>query len=171
MSTLVMWAPSKTTDANGTRSVDVVGDARFRERLVPGWWVFAFALAFVGLIAVAYGAVLGAPLGLALFVVGGSTAVAVIVISSPVVRVDRDGIRVGAARLPRHCIGAVEVLDRSTLATMRAGDARSMSTAFTVLRPSRSRSAVRLIVADPEDPHPAWIVTSRDPAGLLSALQ
>lgn len=148
-----------------------MGDAVFRERLIPGWWVFAFALAFVGLIAVAYGAVLGTVLGIALFLLAGSGAVAVIIITSPVVRVDADGIQVGAARLPRHCFGPVEVLDPSALAALRAGGARSMATAFTVLRPSRSRSAVRVTIADPEDPHPAWIVTSRDPSGLACALQ
>lgn len=145
--------------------------AVFRERLIPGWWVFAFAWAFVGLIAIAYGAVLGPALGVGLFVAAAAVAAAVLLASSPVVSAGPDGLRAGGARLPRSCIGEVEVLDPGQLAGLRTAGPGAMSTAFTMLRPSRSRSAVRVTVVDPNDPHPAWIVTSRRPAALAAALQ
>ena len=148
-----------------------MGDEVYRERLVPGWWAFAFALGFVALIAVAYGAVLGTAFGIGLFVIAGGIVIAVLIATSPVIVADRTGIRAGAARLPRACIGAVDVLDPEALAALRTGGPRASSTAFTVLRPSRSRVAVRFAVVDPEDPHPAWIVTSRRPTALAAALQ
>ena len=143
----------------------------FRERLIPGWRVFGFALACLGLVAIAYGAVLGTAVGVGLFLLGGILAAVVIVAASPVIVADAGGIRVGAATLPRACIGAVEVLDPPAMADLRAQGPRAISTAFTVLRPSRSRSAVRITVADPQDPHPAWLITSRRPELLASALQ
>lgn len=146
-------------------------DGAFRERLVPGWWAFAFALGFVALIAIAYGAVLGFAFGLGLFAIAGGIAVAVLIATAPVVVADATGIRAGAARLPRECMGDIEVLTPAALAALRSGGPRAMSTAFTLLRPSRSRSAVRIQVVDPRDPHPAWIVTSRRPEALAAALQ
>lgn len=145
--------------------------AVFRERLVPGWPVFAFALAFITLIAVAYGAALGLAFGIALLLIAGAVTVAAIVLTSPVVSAGPQGLLAGSAHLPSACIGAVEVLDPEAMAALRAQGPRGMSTCFTLLRPSRSRSAVRVTVADPEDPHPAWIITSRQPADLASALQ
>lgn len=143
----------------------------FRERLVPGWWVFAFAWAFCALIAIAYGAVLGPAVGLGLFVATAVIAATVLVVSAPVIVVGPAGISAGSARLPLACIGRVEVLDRQSLDALRHAGPRQASTAFTVLRPSRSRSAVRIAVADPDDPHPAWILTSRRPQALAAALQ
>lgn len=148
-----------------------MGTAVFRERLIPGWQVFGFALGCLGLVAIAYGAVLGTAVGVGLFILAGMLVAIVMIAASPVIIADPGGLRVGAATLPRACIGAVEILDPQAMADLRAQGPRAISTAFTVLRPSRSRSAVRITVADPQDPHPFWLITSRRPAQLAAALQ
>lgn len=153
------------------RRLHGVPPAVFRERLVPGWWVFTFAFAFVGLIAIAYGAVLGLAVGVGMFMAGAAIAGAVLLAASPVVEAGPAGLRAGRARLPRAWIGRVEILEPSELAALRTGGPRHLSTAFTMLRPSRSHRAVRITVLDPDDPHPAWIVTSKHPVALAAALQ
>ena len=143
--------------------------ASFRERLIPGWQAFASALAFVALVSVAYGAVLGPAIGIALFVAGGLLACLVIVFASPVVLAGQAGISVGRAQLPRTVIGEVTVLERDDVARLRGPQGEA--TAYAVLRPTRSRRGVRIAVADPHDPHPAWLVTSRRPEALRAALE
>ncbi len=41
----------------------VANPSEFRERLLPRWWAWLLAYSFVGMIAIAYGAALGATIG------------------------------------------------------------------------------------------------------------
>jgi len=141
----------------------------YRERLLPAWWVLALALGFIALIAIAYGAALGSGTGLSIFLAGTVIAIAVTWLSSPVIVADRAGLRVGRARLPRSAIGGLTILEPADFADLR--HPKTAPTAFAMLRPSRSRRGVRIAVDDPQDPHPAWIVTSRRPEALVAALE
>lgn len=141
----------------------------FAERLVPGWYVFALVYGFIGMISIAYGAVLGAVFGWLLLIVGGLLVSVLIVVTSPVVRVDADSLSVGRARLPRAVIAEVAPLDAEEVRRARGPQADARN--FMALRPSRSRVAVQVTLDDPTDPHPAWIITSKRTAELLAALR
>lgn len=144
--------------------------AGFRERLhVPlRWWLITTAfvatlwLAFE--VSIPYPAVLWAAtaamvLGAAALLIGyGAAEVAV-----------RDGVlRAGRAHIPAELLGEPTVLDAEAtrLQTGRDADAR----AYLLLRPY-VRGSVRVIVCDPDDPTPYWLVSTRRPERLAAALR
>ncbi len=120
------------------------------------------------MISVAYGAAIGGLSGLAVGLVAGTLVTALLVGTSPVIRVDESSLCAGRARLPRTSVSGARVLDREALVALRApgADAR----AYTLLRPWASSKAVLVRLDDPDDPHPAWIVSSRHPDRLAGAL-
>lgn len=80
----------------------------------------------------------------------------------------QDGwFRAGRARIEARHLGQVAALDvdQTRLVAGRDADAR----AYLLLRPYLPR-AVRVEVADPADPTPYWLVSSRHPEALASAL-
>lgn len=143
-------------------------EAAYRERLLPTWWAWLLAATLVTMLAVAYGAALGARTGW--IVAGVSTALVVLLIvtTAPRIRVDADGLAVDDARLPIAAIASAEAVTRSDIARLRGpgSDARL----FVALRPWAAPDGVLVTLSDPEDPHPAWLVTSRHPARLVDAL-
>ena len=80
----------------------------------------------------------------------------------------RDGwFQAGRARIEAEFVGTVAALDaeQTRLVSGRDADAR----AFLLLRPYVHR-AVKVEVADPGDPTPYWLVSSRHPEALADAL-
>jgi hypothetical protein len=144
------------------------GSAAYAERLrVPlRWWALGtmfWASLFVAIlvatplwVALAGGAVLLAAV-IGLFLGYGAARVSV-----------RDGVlSAGRARISVADLGPVQALDRETTRALagREADAR----AYLLLRPYLHRS-VRVDIADPRDPTPYWLVATRHPARLVSAL-
>ena len=87
---------------------------------------------------------------------------------SVVVEAGPDGLRVGSAHLPHAHVGDVAVLDargfRDELGPH--ADAR----AWLRTRPYID-AGVRVEVADPSDPTPYWLVSSRHPEAVAAALR
>jgi hypothetical protein len=140
---------------------------RFRERVrVPlTWWVFAALSAAT--LAGAFGFYLGRwwALGIglpALVVVGLGFQAA-----SYVIEVDDEQVRVGRALIGRAWIGVVRPLDAA--ATRLRSEVEADARAHLVLRPWIS-TAVQLTLDDPADPVPYWLVSTRRPGALASAL-
>jgi hypothetical protein len=80
----------------------------------------------------------------------------------------RDGLlHVPGARIPVHLLGDGVVLDRESL--RRQAGPMADRDAFLVSRPWL-HTAVRLMVVDPEDDTPYWIVGTRHPERLLAAV-
>ena len=138
----------------------------YSERLLPHWWVWLLAGALVAMLAIAYGAALGAGTGWTVGLAGGVVAGWLLWISSPIIAVDDRDLRAGGARLPRTSIARVDVLDPGALAETMRGDARI----FTAVRPWSARGALLVVLDDPADPHPAWVLSTRHPDRLASAL-
>lgn len=138
----------------------------FRERLLPRWWVWVVVAGLVAMLAIAYGAALGAVTGWTVGIVGGVASGWLLWITAPTIRVDAEYLFAGGARLPRACVGTVEVVEGERLATLLREDAR----VFTVVRPWSARAGVRVSLEDPQDPHPAWLLSSRSPDRLARAL-
>lgn len=140
----------------------------YRERLLPRWWAWLVPLALVGMLAVAYGAALGTPAGVAVGSGGAAIAGWLVWITSPVVSVESGHLAAGSARLPLTSVRAVRAVDRDEITALRGpgADAR----VFVELRPLSAPAAVLLTLADPDDPHPAWLISTRHPDRLEAAL-
>ena len=144
------------------------GPAAYDERLrVPlRWW--ALGTMFVASLLIAF--LVATPLWLAL----SATGVVVVVwvgmfVSYGSARVSVGGgvLTAGRARVPVAQLGDVQALDpdATRLLVGREADAR----AYLLIRPY-VRRAVRVDIADPADPAPYWLVSTRRPDRLVAAL-
>lgn len=89
-------------------------------------------------------------------------------LGSPEIEV-RDGVlHAGAARIPLSGLGTVEAQDKD--ATRRVHGVEADARAYLLTRPYVAR-AVKVEVADPDDPTPYWLLSSRHPRQLAAALQ
>jgi hypothetical protein len=139
----------------------------YRERLwVPLTWWLLGAL-FVLSVVVAVGAYLRPTWGLLAGLVSLAVVVAIFAAASVVIRLEPRELVVGRARVEvRYLAGAIP-LDKAA-AEHRSGpgaDAR----AFLVMRPYVS-GAVEITLDDPDDPVPYWLISSRHPERLGSAI-
>ncbi|WP_375432837.1 DUF3093 domain-containing protein [uncultured Friedmanniella sp.] len=139
----------------------------FRERLtVPvAWWVLA-ALFAVSMLA-AIGFYLGPAWGIGVAVVSMGAAALIFTTMGVVVSVDDTELRIGRAVIERSYVGTVTALDAA--ATDRRGGVEADARAHLVLKPY-IRTAVEVVLDDPDDPVPYWLVSSRRPARLAAAL-
>lgn len=153
-----------------TSSSDLGGRAEpaFRERLVvPVWW-WPLGLGVGGLLAAelhsGYGGLRAwLPYTLVgLLVVGG-----LIALSRLEVCVQEGMLQVAGARLPVAMIGAVSALDPG--ATRRTLGRDGDPAAFVVSRPWL-HTAVWVVLDDPDDDTPYWLISTRRPAELVAAL-
>lgn len=131
----------------------------------PGWWVLAVLFAVT--LAVAFGYYLGPwwALGVglgSLVVVGLGFATAAYTLE-----VDEDEVRVGRAVVGRAWLAAVRPLDGA--ATRDRSGVGADARAHLVLRPW-VRTSVELTLDDPADPVPYWLVSTRRPGALATAL-
>ncbi len=140
----------------------------YRERLwAPlSWWVigFAFGVSFVTAIGwylgvwVASAAGLLTTLGLsAVLLSWGHTTLSV----------DAGGVTARGARLEWPWLGEVGVLDAAATKARLGVDASAA--AFVVQRPYIPTS-VTLEVDDPADPHPYWLLSTRQPVAFAAAI-
>jgi len=140
---------------------------RLRERVqVPlTWWISAVLSAAT--LAGAFGFYLGR-----WWALGIAVAVMVVVglgflASSYVIEVDAERIRVGRAVIGRTWVGDVHPLDAAATRIRSEGEADAR--AHLVLRPWIS-TTVELTLVDPADPVPYWLVSTRRPGALATAL-
>lgn len=142
--------------------------ATYRERLLPSWGAWVLALGLVAMLAVAYGAALGATAGWLVAAGTGILAVALLLLTAPVISVSPAGLHVQGAVLPLTSIARYEAVTRDDIARLRGpgADARL----FVSLRPWSAPGGVLVELDDPEDPHPAWLFTSRHPTRVTAAL-
>lgn len=141
----------------------------YAERLtVPlRWWVqgtmlvaslwLAVAVAIPSALASTLIAAVAAGLMTAAFVTYGSARVVVV----------NGEFRAGRAHIALEHLGAVTALDAEETRRVAGRDADAR--AFLVLRPYLKRS-VQVTIADPADPTPYWLVSTRHPDRLVAAL-
>jgi hypothetical protein len=141
----------------------------YDERLgVPlRWWTLATM--FLATLLLAF--LVATPVWVALLVTGVvSAAVVAVFVGYGGARVSvRDGVlTAGRARIDVSQLGEAVALspDDTRLLAGREADAR----AYLLLRPYLRR-AVRVEIADPADPTPYWLLSTRRPDGLVTALQ
>lgn len=142
---------------------------RYRERLIPGVPAWLVVVAMTAAFGIAFGAALGAVVGWFTFVLLIGLAIGLMVGTAPSIEVTDDDLRVGRARVARRHIALVAALDAEAARDARGphADARQ----YLVLRATAAQTAVRIVLDDPEDPHPSWLVTTRHPQEFAAALQ
>ena len=87
---------------------------------------------------------------------------------APRVDVEDGWLKAGRARIPGHYVGAAEALDPAE--TRRVAGPGADARAYLLLRPYLKR-AVRVTIRDDRDPTPYWLVSTRDPEHLASAIR
>ena len=138
----------------------------YRERLLPRWGIVLLLLMGPLALGVAYGTAVGALAGWLVLATSAAAGLVVVLLTTPRIEVSAAGLSAGPAVLPPWAIGETTELDadgrRLVLATQ--------ATVFTVLRTWHASTAVRVAVVDAQDPHPAWVLTTRHPSRLAAAL-
>jgi hypothetical protein len=86
----------------------------------------------------------------------------------PRVSVDGSTFRAGRAHIPLELVARATALDADGVRRQAGVDADAR--AYLLLRPYLKRG-VRVDIADPADPTPYWLVSSRRPDALVSALE
>ena len=144
----------------------------YRERLFPGspWW--AVAVGLVVMVAIAYGAALGMVAG----VLTGAGLAGIVIVAmlrtSPVIRVSDRAVSCGTAHLPTGAWAQPQALGRDAVIAVRRGHESSVGDRVYVVMPAwMSGSGVLIRLHDETDPHSAWLIGTRDPEGLMRALQ
>ncbi|MDN5563452.1 hypothetical protein EDD41_0378 [Luteococcus japonicus] len=139
---------------------------RHREHLVvpPSWWLLTLGFAFT--LVVAVGAYLNLQFGAAVAVLCLlAIGIAFWAYGHTLLAADDRGIRVDHSLVEWPWISSVEVLDRSQVHdAMGPG---SVATAWFVTRPY-VKEAVKVVLDDPADPHPFWLVSSRHPERIAA---
>ncbi|WP_338087723.1 DUF3093 domain-containing protein [Nocardioides lijunqiniae] len=143
-------------------------DIAYAERLkVPlRWWVqgtMLVATLWLALVVAVPGPVAWVVTALAMALLAGA------LVSYGSARiVVRDGeLRAGRAHIDVRHLGAAAALDADQ--ARRAAGVDADARAFLVLRPYLKR-AVRVAIADPADPTPYWLLSTRHPERLAEAL-
>lgn len=141
----------------------------YRERLWPGPWLWVMSAGGVAALAMAYGRALGPTAGWVVAAAGGLVALLLVWRATPEVVVEPGSLRAGRAHLPMRFAGRVIPLDGdgARLARGPEGD----PTAYMLLRPGVGPGAVVVEVTDAEDPHRTWLLASRHPTRLASAIE
>lgn len=141
---------------------------QYRERVWPAWWACVLAFVPAAMVSVAYASALGSVAGLVVTVASFGLTALVLFVTSPRIEVTSAGLAVGRAVLPPDAIAAAEAVDRARISELRGphADARL----FVALRPWSAPDGVLVTLDDPADPHPAWLVTTRHPVRLTSAV-
>jgi hypothetical protein len=139
----------------------------YRERLLPKWWVYFLAAALVAMLSIAYGAAFSASVGWVMFFVVFVLLATAMTAGSPVIEVGKD-LRVENAALPISSIGSTQVLDAE--GTRLARRSRNHASDFTLLKLWSSTRALAICLDDPQDPHPGWLISTRNPEGLQRAI-
>jgi Protein of unknown function (DUF3093) len=140
----------------------------FRERLTVPWWAWPLALAFAAFLAAEV--FLGAPTALVWVpyaILLPATAWGLLALGRIVIRVADGELYVDDAHLPVSYVTEVNVLDPEAKRALLGPVASRY--AFIVQRPWIS-GTLRIVIADPADPTPYWIVSSRRPTKLAAAI-
>jgi hypothetical protein len=143
-------------------------DVRYAERLTIPWWIWPCALATATLLAaeihLGYD---GVRAWLPYAVLLPLTVVLLWWLGRLPVRVAGGELHVDDAHVPLGLLAFAEPLDAA--GKQRALGVELHPLAFVVHRPW-VRGAVRIMLRDPADPTPYWVISSRRPDALVAAL-
>ena len=137
----------------------------YSERLSPAWWLI-LAVFLVVPTSVLIFLPLSLPVGVVTGVVLWLGMVGLLWWQSPTVSLSAEGFRAGRARVEWEHVERVSEVDAESARSEKGVnlDAR----AWLVLRPWIV-PAVKVVLNDPQDPTPYWLVSTRNPAAVVNA--
>jgi len=141
-------------------------EPRFREKLHPSAWIFiATALVIPAslLVFLPIDVIAGALVAIGLY----GAIVVLLVVTTPVVEVGADELRAGRARLPLAVVADARAA-RGPEAVHERGVGLNAE-AWLLIR-GWIPDIVRVDLADPDDPTPYWIISTRRPDALAAAI-
>jgi hypothetical protein len=144
-----------------------VGAGEYRERLGPSLWILVSA-AVAGPMAALVFAPIDTTLALVIGAVVGVAVVALLVLGSPVVAIENRVLRAGRAHIDVALLGDPAALTGEEARTARGAglDPRS----WHLIRGGID-AVVVVPVIDPDDPTPAWVISTRTPDRLVAAVR
>lgn len=138
----------------------------YRERLTPGPWIFVITALVIPaslLVFLPINTTVGVIVAIVLYL----GCVAVLVLASPVIEVTETALIAGRASLPLENVGVASGFS-TTEATLERGQ-RLDARAWLVIR-GWVDPVVKVEVLDDRDPAPYWLLSTRRPAAVISAL-
>ena len=152
----------KTARNDGT-----IAGTGYRERLSPSLWVLASAAVVAPMAGLVF-VPIDHTLSLAIGITVGVLTVALLVGLSPVIAVANGTLRAGRARIPVELLGEPTALEGEDARQGRGVglDPRS----WHVIRGGID-GLVTIPVTDPDDPTPAWTLSTRTPDRLAAAVR
>ena len=141
--------------------------AVYSERLWPSPGIWAATMGFgagLGLIP----APVSAQAALIVSVVGLVGLVTLLLVTTPAVTVTADTFAAGRAKVPLTMVSGIEELDPAQMRQARG--VRLDARAYLCIRGWLPAGA-KVFLADPEDPTPYWLISSRRPDALAKALR
>ncbi|HTL41845.1 MAG TPA: DUF3093 domain-containing protein [Pseudolysinimonas sp.] len=141
-------------------------DVAYRERLWPSPWVF-LSTALVIPASLLVFLPISPPLGVVAAVILYAAILVVLLATTATIEVTASTFRAGRAHIERRLISAVHAYQGAD-ATAERG-VRLDARAWLLVR-GWIPGVVRVELADPEDPTPYWVVSSRRPDELAAAL-
>jgi hypothetical protein len=139
----------------------------YRERLHAPWYVWGLATFLTASLGVAYGFYLGDLAGLVTFAITEALVAWWLIATAATVVVDDRVLRAGRARLPLRYVGRIAPLD---VAQTRDARGRLADPAAYLCTRGWIGRSVLVEVDDERDPHPYWLISSRDGHALARAL-
>jgi hypothetical protein len=143
------------------------GSRPYRERLAPSLWMLA-AAAVCAPMAVLVLTPVGAAVALLVGVLVAVVIVIALVVLAPVVSVSGTILRAGRAHIDVSLLGEPAVLTGSDARAARGPELPAR--AWHLLRGGID-GIVIVPVVDPDDPTPAWVISSRTPDRLAAAVR
>ena len=142
-------------------------EARFAERIGAPVFVWILIVVLCVSLGIAYGAAIGWGWGLLTFMLSGALCGAWLYTARAQIAVDDETFVAGRATIELRFIGDVVALDREQTRTLAGpgADAR----AYLLLRGSTA-TAVKVVIDDPTDPTPYWLVATSRPVELRDAI-
>ena len=138
----------------------------YTERLLPSFWIWVVVAGIAGSCVLVF-----VPISLQAGIIAAVVAFAIMTVlllmSTPVIEVTPDTLRVGRAQIERRYIGSVEAFTGDE-ATAERGT-RLNGLAYMCIRGWIS-PVVRIEITDPADRTPYWLTSSRRPEQLVAAL-
>lgn len=142
--------------------------AAYTERLGVSWWTWPCAAVAGGILGAEIGISLtGLPIWVPFAVVFALTVALLFWVSRIRITVTATELRVDDARLPLTVIADVIALDAAGKREALGVGAHPL--AFVIQRPWIG-SAVQILLDDPADPTPFWVISTRHPVELAAAL-
>lgn len=141
-------------------------DVIYRERLAPPLWLIIVVLLGAPMLGLAFRP-LGTTASMAIAVLSAIALLVAITLSAPVIKITETTLFAGRAQISTSYIDSAQTLEGASEVDKR--QLHSQPQTWLLLR-GGIKTAVKFYINDPEDPKKLWIVSSRTPERIVTAV-